>query len=146
MKRLTMRNEEGTAFWTAPPCPGGGYRLNRDLDDIQRLDRLAAYEDTGLMPEEITTRKPGCVFYCNRRCNLEDDWCVEGPGCPYEMDAETAMRQLIPPPNGPLTLAELWEMGGEPYWHMGLQQDSPPLTGLSWTRTMLKISKIMGMV
>lgn len=50
MKRLTMRNEEGTASWTAPSCPGGGYRLNRDLDDTQRLDRLVAYEDT--MPLE----------------------------------------------------------------------------------------------
>ena len=26
----------------------------------------------------------------------------------------------------PLTLDELREMGGKPYWHVGLQEDSPP--------------------
>ena len=30
------------------------------------------------------------------------------------------------PPNPPLTLEELREMGGKPYWHVGLQKDSPP--------------------
>ena len=30
------------------------------------------------------------------------------------------------PPNDPLTMEELREMGGEPYWHVGLQKDSPP--------------------
>lgn len=29
-------------------------------------------------------------------------------------------------PNEPLTLEELREMGGYPYWHVGLQKDSPP--------------------
>jgi hypothetical protein len=29
-------------------------------------------------------------------------------------------------PNDPLTLDELRKMGGEPYWHVGLQEDSPP--------------------
>lgn len=28
--------------------------------------------------------------------------------------------------NPPLTLEELREMGGEPYWHVGLQEDSAP--------------------
>ena len=28
--------------------------------------------------------------------------------------------------NEPLTMDELREMGGEPYWHVGLQEDSPP--------------------
>lgn len=30
------------------------------------------------------------------------------------------------PPNDPLTLEQLREMGGEPYWHVGLQDDSEP--------------------
>ena len=30
------------------------------------------------------------------------------------------------PPNPPLTLEELREMGGKSYWHVGLQEDSPP--------------------
>lgn len=26
----------------------------------------------------------GCIFYANRKCNLDGDFCSEGPGCPYE--------------------------------------------------------------
>lgn len=33
---------------------------------------------------------------------------------------------IAPPPNTPLTPEELREMGGEPYWHMSLQEDSSP--------------------
>ena len=33
---------------------------------------------------------------------------------------------LPQPSNGPLTMAELREMGGKPYWHIGLQKESPP--------------------
>lgn len=56
--------------------------------------RLAAYEDKGLLPEEITTEPYGCVFYCNRKCNLNDDFCAEGPGCPWELSAEAAKHLL----------------------------------------------------
>ena len=82
----------------------------------QAFSRLAYYEDTGLAPEEITTEKPACVFYCNRKCNLDGDWCPEGPGCPKEVDSETAMRLLIPSFDAPLTLEELRKMNGEPVY------------------------------
>lgn len=45
MERLTMRNDEGIAFWADPKCCGGGYRMAEDVKDQERLDRLAAYED-----------------------------------------------------------------------------------------------------
>lgn len=32
----------------------------------------------------------------------------------------------LTPPNEPLTLEELREMGGQPYWHVGLREESPP--------------------
>lgn len=32
----------------------------------------------------------------------------------------------LTPPNEPLTLEELREMGGQPYWHVGLRKESPP--------------------
>lgn len=89
------------------------------------FSRLVFYEDTGLAPEEITTEKPACVFYCNRKCNLDGDWCPEGPGCPKEVDSETAMRLLIPPSNAPLTLEELWQMDGEPVWLLPIQFGVP---------------------
>lgn len=38
----------------------------------------------------------------------------------------TITPTITPPPNDPLTLEQLREMGGEPYWHVGLQDDSPP--------------------
>lgn len=60
----------------------------------EAIDRLAAYEDTGLEPEEITTEPYGCAFYCNRKCNLDGDFCAEGPGCPHEVNAETAKHLL----------------------------------------------------
>lgn len=58
--------------------------------------RLAAYEDTELEPEEIVSvqEEPWCVFYFNRRCNLDGDFCPEGPGCPQEMSPEDALRLL----------------------------------------------------
>ncbi|MDO5765628.1 MAG: hypothetical protein Q4P84_08025, partial [Elusimicrobiales bacterium] len=56
-------------------------------------ERLKAYEDTGLEPEEITAHADNwCAFYCNRRCNLDGDWCPEGPGCPMEISPDKAPR------------------------------------------------------
>lgn len=43
----------------------------------------------------------------------------------YKADIDAAPT-VYPPPNDPLTLDELREMGGEPYWHVGLQEDSAP--------------------
>lgn len=37
-----------------------------------------------------------------------------------------AAPTIEPPPNDPMTLEELREMGGEPYWHVGLQKGSVP--------------------
>ena len=31
----------------------------------------------------------------------------------------------LTPPNEPLTLEQLREMGGQPYWHVGLREESP---------------------
>lgn len=35
-------------------------------------------------------------------------------------------QPTLTPPNEPLTLDELREMGGQPYWHVGLREESPP--------------------
>lgn len=94
MERLTMRDVGGRAFWVSHQSLGGGYCLVADTEDVRRLDRLAAYEDTGLEPGDITPEPYGCVFYCNRKCNLDGDWCTEGPGCPNEIRAETIKHLL----------------------------------------------------
>lgn len=35
-------------------------------------------------------------------------------------------QPTLTPPNEALTLEELREMGGQPYWHVGLREESPP--------------------
>ena len=87
-------------------------------EEISKIvDRLAAYEDTGLEPEEITPGQPSCVFYCNRQCNLDGDFCPEGPGCPRELIPDAALHLLMSAgSNPPLTLEELRKMDGEPVW------------------------------
>lgn len=68
MKRLTERDINGTAMVACCGencshnfcCENGGYAECGDMDDI--IDRLAAYEDTGLEPGE-------CV-----RCELFRMW------------------------------------------------------------------------
>lgn len=39
---------------------------------------------------------------------------------------QIARQPPLTPPNEPLTLEELREMGGQPYWHVGLREESPP--------------------
>lgn len=39
---------------------------------------------------------------------------------------EMASLAETTPPNEALTLEELREMGGQPYWHVGLREESPP--------------------
>lgn len=44
-----------------------------------------------------------------------------------QVAANLTLRQpTLTPPNEPLTLEELREMGGQPYWHVGLREESPP--------------------
>ena len=40
--------------------------------------------------------------------------------------AKVRSMPTLTPPNEPLTLDELREMGGQPYWHVGLREESPP--------------------
>lgn len=44
----------------------------------------------------------------------------------HRMFLEMLRAQQEAKKNEPLTLGELREMPGEPYWHVGLQEDSPP--------------------
>lgn len=84
--------------------------------------RLAAYEDTGLMPEEIPERvvmlPPVCYKEDGGECAYQAydgtdepiDECKECPLCCVDKQRHRK------PPNDPLTLDELREMDGEPVW------------------------------
>jgi len=41
------------------------------------------------------------------------------------LDKVRSMPTLTPP-NEPLTIEQLREMGGQPYWHVGLREESSP--------------------
>lgn len=49
-------------------------------------------------------------------------WWMPLPEPPGKEKAITALS----PPNEPLTIEQLREMGGQPYWHVGLREESPP--------------------
>ncbi len=56
MERLTERGKKGFAYFPKcfeEPCNGGGCKKDDCEFLAQVCDRLAAYEDTGLEPEEI---------------------------------------------------------------------------------------------
>ena len=56
MKRLTARDEHGNAYYPKcfdEPCNGGGCTKNMCDFAVEVCDKLAAYEDTGLKPEQI---------------------------------------------------------------------------------------------
>lgn len=90
-------------------CPGAECT---DLYPV--IDRLAAYEDTGLTPEEIEEAKDSTdakfILWVSRAWGLAEGRLHE------ILRAEKDGRLAILPPNDPLTLEELQGMGGEPVW------------------------------
>lgn len=89
------------------------------------VDRIAAYKDTGLEPEDIDALQ-------KRERGLTEMLVNVSCGCvvPYTRLAELAQaekdgRLVILPPNDPLTLEELREMDGEPVWVTPLYGRSP---------------------
>lgn len=57
MERLTRRSDTGRAYYPRcfeEPCIGAGCKIKDCLLDDIICDRLAAYEDTGLEPREVS--------------------------------------------------------------------------------------------
>lgn len=57
MERLTRRSATGHAYYPRcfeAPCDGDGCKIRDCLFDNTICERLAAYEDTGLTPEEVS--------------------------------------------------------------------------------------------
>lgn len=57
MERLTRRSDTGHAYYPRcfeEPCNGNGCKFKDCLFDERICERLAAYEDTGLTPEEVS--------------------------------------------------------------------------------------------
>ena len=102
-------------------------------DSIELFEPAPGNENTELKPcpfcggTNVFYEKYGSPAGERWRC-----WCAEclagiDPGTAQEMGAVRDMwNRRATPPNPPLTLEELREMGGKSYWHVGLQEDSPP--------------------
>lgn len=134
MARYTKRGRNGKTYATGPTtmcwgnrpmderafCAGcHGAKDNRGVDrskcgPLAIIDRLAAYEDTGLEPEEIKE----FVEDVEMRFVLwvEKRWGISAGRHIDIMRAEKDGRLVIESPNPPLTLEELREMSWEPAW------------------------------
>lgn len=94
MERLTMRDVGGRAFWISPQSPSGGYRLSGDADDLRRLDRLAAYEDTGLEPEEVSEYQRLCDSYVKAGLDAKFvQFCIDATQNGLSMDRIRELAQ-----------------------------------------------------
>lgn len=58
-----------------------------------------------------------CALWASRESQNASCFCTDG--CDY-------FTPTLTPPNEPLTIEQLREMGGQPYWHVGLREESPP--------------------
>ena len=133
MDRITVRGKGRNVYLTgyADVCWGGrpvrarafctgchGAKDNRDVDrskcgPLILIDRLAAYEDTGLTPEEAAEYQHLCETYVE--AGLDSKFvqaCIDATkrGVTIGQILELGL------PNDPLTLEELREMDGEPVW------------------------------
>lgn len=90
-----------------PSCDGC-----RKMDEL--IDRLAAYEDTGLSPETVSDLLERFTYFYSGLVRIppNDGYAI----AKYFADQIKAMPSITSQPNDPLTLEELREMDGEPVW------------------------------
>lgn len=122
MERLTGYHFDGSGAYMV--CSGACIDDEFDCNCCSKLkeivDRLAAYEDTGLEPKQAmlisnVLREVGetynCWFDYVVNCVLENSHLKD------LARAEKDGRLVVLPPNAPLTLEELREMDEEPVWN-----------------------------
>ena len=106
MDRLTVMTPTGAALKMDDIYPNES-AIRSDLMRRYRVavDRLASYEDTGLMPDDIT----GLM--------AAHGTAIAALAQYRSLGTVKELRALIKsPPNAPLTMEELREMDGEPVW------------------------------
>ena len=87
------------------------------LDKVRSMPTLTPPNET---PPCYQPDGDGCAYQCYDGDDEPIDKCKECPLCYSDK------QRHLTPPNEPLTLDELREMGGQPYWHVGLREESPP--------------------
>ena len=123
MERLTKRFDgwvmRGGCHGPCRTCNGA-----KCADIFPMIDRLAAYEDTGLEPEEMSEYQHLCDSYAETGLDSKFvQFCIDATQNGLSMNrirelaqAEKDGRLVVLPPNDPLTLEELREMDGRPVW------------------------------
>lgn len=121
MERLTERRDgwvmRNGCHWPCRTCHVAGCA---DISTI--IERLAAYEDTGLMPEEVTALQASNQELKKEALRAIKHFEAQAQSNykPFREAGELAVAalrtQADTPPNAPLTLEELLEMDGEPVW------------------------------
>lgn len=111
MERVTLREKDGNIAILNIQWGGekiGEFRLTkRELQALNyALERLAAYEDTGMRPEEINTAKEALM-------GRELARIVEFDGIPIERLIELAKAEKD---NALLKPEQLLELDGQPVW------------------------------
>ena len=75
MKRLTKRNDTGQAYYPVcfeKPCEGDGCMVDECPEEGKRCEALAAYEDTGLTPEQIRSMDKEYLNMCEEVNKLKE--------------------------------------------------------------------------
>ena len=123
MKRLNKRFDglvmRGGCHGPCRTCNGA-----KCADIFPMIDRLAAYEETGLEPEEMSEYQHLCDSYAETGLDSKFvQFCIDATQNGLSMNrirelaqAEKDGRLVVLPPNDPLTLEELREMDGRPVW------------------------------
>lgn len=80
MERLTKRLEDGTALYNHGGCP------SNMVTDRMIMERLAAYEDTGLKPEEVAelAKDSGWISVKDRLPEQGQEVLLWEVGTPYD--------------------------------------------------------------
>ena len=76
MKRLTQRSNFGTAYYPRcfeEPCIGDGCKIKECMFDNTICERLAKYEDTGLMPGDVKELLDMATSKTNKVLRLKDE-------------------------------------------------------------------------
>lgn len=117
MERLTEHHANKT-LGAYMVCSGACIKEDFDCTLCENLNKivntLAAYEDTGLEPEEVVQTKLALIGKA-----LAEIKEIEGITTNRIIElaqAEKDGRLVALPPNDPLTLEELRKMDGEPVW------------------------------
>lgn len=121
MERLTERFD---GWVVSKGCHGPCRTCNgaECADIYPMIDRLAAYEDTELTPEEVSEYRHLCDSYVEAGLDAKFvQFCIDATQNGLSMNhicelaqAEKDGRLMVLPPNDPLTLEQLREMDGEP--------------------------------